>query len=125
MAAGLTTAALLPTTRRLEQAFLTQARALPEASQQLLLLAATDGELSLADLMTAGRAMGWSDSSATQSTVLELAVSSMFVTSGSSVGWSFRSEAPRTAQGRPCANPEHSCHATGPTQPSPNWRWHT
>ncbi|WP_457213799.1 ATP-binding protein [Nocardia gipuzkoensis] len=60
MAAELATAALLPTTRRLEQVFLTQARALPEASQQLLLLAAAGGELSLADLMTAARAMGLS-----------------------------------------------------------------
>ncbi|MEU1550657.1 AAA family ATPase [Nocardia sp. NPDC005745] len=60
MAAELPLAPLVPTTRRLEQAFLAQARALPAASQQLLLLAAGGGELTLADLLTAARRMGLS-----------------------------------------------------------------
>ncbi|MGJ6967717.1 AAA family ATPase [Streptosporangium sp. G11] len=48
----------LPTTRRLEQAFLTRVGALPTASQQLLLLAAAEGELTLADLIVAARRTG-------------------------------------------------------------------
>ncbi len=46
---------LLPTTRRLEQAFLEQTTGLPAASQELLLLAAVGGELTLSDLIAAAR----------------------------------------------------------------------
>jgi DNA-binding CsgD family transcriptional regulator len=49
---------LLPTTRRLEQAFLAQTAALPAASRRLLLLAAAGGELTLSDLVAAARQVG-------------------------------------------------------------------
>jgi DNA-binding CsgD family transcriptional regulator len=49
---------LLPTTRRLEQAFLAKTGALPTASRQLLLLAAAGGELTLSDLVAAARHVG-------------------------------------------------------------------
>ncbi len=49
---------LLPTTRRLEQAFLAQIAALPAASRRLLLLAAAGGELTLSDLVAAARQAG-------------------------------------------------------------------
>ncbi|MDQ7809785.1 AAA family ATPase [Amycolatopsis sp. A133] len=49
---------LLPTTRRLEQAFLAQTAALPAASRRLLLLAAAGGEPTLSDLVAAARQVG-------------------------------------------------------------------
>ncbi|WP_103348122.1 LuxR family transcriptional regulator [Amycolatopsis sp. CA-128772] len=49
---------LLPTTRRLEQAFLAQTAALPAASRRLLLLAAAGGELALSDLVAAALQVG-------------------------------------------------------------------